>query len=139
RHGKPPHRRHRACEQRLHGENAAARRFLKEDWPIPVNGQLDSESASLGFGACHATKTSPPVLGWRQAGMRLKGAVEGADRAEASVERDRQDRYGGLRGIAQRGFGFGQAIAVNEGAEIAMAELPVDQMAQPMFRNVEFL
>ena len=71
--------------------------------------------------------------------MRLKGAIEGADRAEARVERDRQDRYGGLRGIAQRGFGFGQAIAVNEGVEIAMAELPVDQMAQPVLPDIEFL
>jgi hypothetical protein len=27
--------------QRLHGENAAARRFLKQDWPIPANGERD--------------------------------------------------------------------------------------------------
>ena len=71
--------------------------------------------------------------------MRLEGAIEGADRAEAGVERDRQDRHSGLGGIAQRGLGFRQAIAVDEGAEIAVAELPVDQMAQPVLRNVELL
>jgi len=71
--------------------------------------------------------------------MRLEGAIEGADRAEAGVERDRQDRHSGLGWIAQRGLGFRQPVAVDEGAEIAVAELPVDQMAQPVLRNVELL
>jgi hypothetical protein len=59
--------------------------------------------------------------------MRLEGAIEGPDRAEAGVERNGQDRHGGLRGIAQRGLDFSQAITVDEGPEIAMTELPVDQ------------
>ena len=59
--------------------------------------------------------------------MRLEGAIEGPDRTEAGVERNGQDRHGDLRRIAQRGLDFSQAITVDEGAEIAMTELPVDQ------------
>jgi hypothetical protein len=65
--------------------------------------------------------------------MRLEGAIERADRSEAGVEGDRQDRNLGLAGIAQGGRGFRRTIAVDEGAEIAMAELAVDQTAQPIF------
>ena len=71
--------------------------------------------------------------------MRLEGPIEGPDRAEAGVERDRQDRHVGLGGIAQRGLGLGQAVAVDEGAEIAMAKLLVDETAQAIFGNVELL
>ena len=91
------------------------------------------------LGAFRAIETGAPILRRRQPGMRLEGPIERPDRAEAGVERDRQDRHLGLGGIAQRGLGLGQPIAVDEGAEIAMAELLVDQTAQPIFGNVELL
>ena len=71
--------------------------------------------------------------------MRLEGPIEGPDRAETGVERNRQDRHIGLGSVAQRGLGLSQTIAVDEGAEIAMAELLVDETAQPIFGDVELL
>ena len=59
--------------------------------------------------------------------------------AESSVERNCQDRYFGLTGVGQGGFRFNQPIAVDEGAEIPVPELSVDQAAQPVFLNAKRL
>src|SRR5262249_19370928 len=70
-----------------------------------------------------ALEAATPILRRGKPGLRLEGPIERPDRAEAGVERDCQDRHAGLGRIAQRGLGFREAIAVDEGAEIAMAEL----------------
>src|ERR1700748_3617908 len=50
----------------------------------------------LGLSGLGVIEAGAPILRWRQPGMRLEGPIEGPDRAESGVERDRQERHIGL-------------------------------------------
>src|SRR6266852_628961 len=81
----------------------------------------------------HSIRTLTPVLGGRHSGMHLEGAIEWPDRTKTGVEGDGEDRDARLAGIAERSHGLGKAVAVDEGAEIAMSQFLIDQSAQPVF------
>jgi len=51
----------------------------------------------------------------------------------AVVEGDGEDRHVRLDRIGERGSRFRQAVAVDEAAEIAVAEPPVDEPPEPVF------
>ena len=69
--------------------------------------------------------------------MRLEGPVERSDGLEAGIEGDGQDGHVRLGGIGQRRRRFGQPVAVDEAAEVAMAEPLVDQPAQAIFGHFQ--
>src|SRR5262245_35703136 len=86
-------------------------------WPISGIGQLFASE-----------------LGGRAAGGGLERAVERADRLEAGVQCDAQHRALAQGRISQRAARIVEPEAVDVGVEVAVAEPPVDQAAQLVFR-----
>ena len=62
-----------------------------------------------------------PIGAWRHPFSVLERAVERAEGAEASIKRYREDWHFALVWVAERGFDFGKAIAIEEGGKIAVA------------------
>ena len=86
----------------------------------------------IAFRACKCLRAK---CGRRQAGLRLEGAVEGAQRLKTCIECNRGDRHIALVRIRQRLSDLGEAPLIEVGVEIAMAELPVDQAPQLVLGN----
>ncbi len=80
-----------------------------------------------------------PVIAWSCSGFCPERAIEGWQGILTQVHRNGQYGQIYLRPIGQDRAGFGNAMAVQEGREIAMAQPPIDQCAQPMFRYPEVL
>src|SRR5216683_4467966 len=70
--------------------------------------------------------------------MRLEGTIEWPDRTKTGVERDGEDGNARLAWIGEGSHGLGKAVAVDEGTEIAMSQLLIDQSAQAVFWCVQF-
>ena len=65
----------------------------------------------------------------RLAGRFLEGAVEGAEGAEAEVEGDRGDGLARLSDVAEHRLCGFDAVGIDKGREVAVAEIVVDQPA----------
>src|SRR6202034_3889631 len=92
----------------------------------------------FGGGPVDPAELQTPELAGGHAGLGLERAVEGAERLKPGIHRDGQDRDRLLRRIRQRRHHIVEAIAVQEGIEVAVAKAPVDEPAQAMFGNAEF-
>src|SRR5712671_3614326 len=75
----------------------------------------------------------PSILPGRHAGRHLEGAIKRRERLKAGVEGDGEDRHVRLDWIGECGSRFRQAVAVDEAAEIAVAESLVDESPEPIF------
>src|SRR5882757_10613924 len=73
------------------------------------------------------------ILPGGHAGRHLEGAIERRERLKAGVEGDGEDRHARLNRIGECGSRFRQAVAVDEAAEIAVAEPTVDEPPEPIF------
>src|SRR5690348_12740140 len=78
-----------------------------------------SKSARVPAPLSGFAEALPPVVGGGHAGMGLEGAVEGAERLKAGIERDGDDRHLGLGRIGERRHRLFEAVAVDEGVEVA--------------------
>ncbi len=114
---------------------AAARRVWNRSGRILEEARRfqNFEGKSDGY----AAKVEPAVFGRRHPGLGLEGAVERPQRLEAGIQRDGGDRHFGLRRIGQRRLCLFNPVIVQEDVEVAVAELLVDQPADPVFRNAE--
>src|SRR5215470_12625233 len=103
-------------------------------WSIPRRACRFRNRQDVRRRLAHSIRMPASVLGGCHPGMSLEGTIERPDRTKTGVERDGEDRNVRLAWIAERSHGLGKAVAVDEGAEIAMSQFLVDQSAQPVLR-----
>src|SRR5258707_14270118 len=73
------------------------------------------------------------ILPGRHAGRHFKGAIERRERLKAGIEGDGEDRHARLDRIGECSSCLSQPQAVDEAAEIAVAESLVDEPPEPIF------
>src|ERR1700733_4613211 len=78
-----------------------------------------------------------PEFAGGHAGLGLERALEGAERLKTGIQCDGQDRDRLLRRVRERRHHIVEAIAVQEGIEVAVSETPVDQSAQAVFGDAQ--
>src|SRR6185437_11468989 len=100
---------------------------IRARWPEIAKHLADFWNRRGSGGLFRPAELEPAVVGRRHAGMRLEGAVEGAERLEAGIEGDGDHRHAGLARIAQRRHRVGQPVGIDEGAEIAVAQPVIDE------------
>ena len=66
----------------------------------------------------------------------LKARLKGPSELKPASS-DGRDRHLGLGGVGERRLGVGNPIKVQEGGEVPVTQLLVDQLAQPVFRQAE--
>src|SRR5438477_10301315 len=64
----------------------------------------------------------------------LECAVERRKRLESGIQRDRQHGHVDLAGIGECRLRLSDAIAIEEGVEVAVTQPVVDEASQPVFR-----
>src|SRR6202165_5405715 len=77
--------------------------------------------------ALRAGLIEPAVFGGRDAGGRLEGAIERAERLKARIHRNGNHGHLGLRGVGQSGLRLLDPVIVEEDIEIAVPKPLVDQ------------
>ena len=69
--------------------------------------------------------------------LGLERPVERGERGIADIHGNGQDRRAGLFGVGERGFRLGQAVLIEEGGKVAIAEPFIDLSAQLMLWHAE--
>src|SRR5262249_54854077 len=101
---------------------------------------LDRFRKSAGLHARFAIRSaqaSTPIVARCHPGRGLERAIEGRKRLKARVERDGENRHLHLCWVPKRSPCLGQAVAIDEAAEVAMSELPIDQLSESIFGDAK--
>src|SRR5687768_6589914 len=118
---------------------SASRAEWSQAWPHSNIGGVFQELAGSVARRDGPLEVVPAVLGRGQARLGTEGPIERAGRSIAKIEGQVENRQCLLRGIRQHLAGLLDSEVVQEGVEVPVAELLVDDPAQTVLRYLQRL